>query len=198
MQDKKQHYIPQFYLKNFSIIKKLHEDEKPAVFVYDKVEKKLKRKAIKNVGKENHLYSIRDSDDSLNAIIEKQLSKLEGLFSRILLKIDQSYNNGTFYYEFDDDDKAIISYFILWQIKRTPRMKEILKQTLLKKIETDENWLKNPDYKALNNSTIKAMYNAGHTLNIPNYILNRSWNLFYISDESINLITSDNLINYRN
>jgi hypothetical protein len=198
MQNKNQHYIPQFYLKKFEIKIKIHPNEKPSIFVYDKLMKVVRRKAIKNVGNENHLYTIRRYDDSGNYLIEKTLSNIEGIFSNVLNKIESSFTNGDFNYKFSDDDKLIITFFILWQIKRTPPMIKFYEKLILETISSKENLEKEPEKKSLKNTVLLSMYKAGKRLGITEYILNRSWNIIYITNDNLNLVTSDNLINYRN
>ena len=53
---KKQHYIPQFYLKNFSIN---HNKSDAHLNVYDKIRRKYYESSVRDVSEENYFYTIK-------------------------------------------------------------------------------------------------------------------------------------------
>ena len=81
---KRQHYVPQMYLRNFSV------DEK--CYVFNPYIKIIEHKNIRDICEENYLYEIRDNEgkflfpDSKNEI-EKALSIIEGTDSKLLSSI---------------------------------------------------------------------------------------------------------------
>ena len=54
---KRQHYVPQVYLKGFANITK----KKHLLFVYNKENKKSFKCNIKNIGQENYFYSFQEA-----------------------------------------------------------------------------------------------------------------------------------------
>lgn len=73
------HYLPQFYLKGFSELKR----SSYRVYSYDKEhERKVIKKSIKNICCEKHRYTV--SQDGVNDyFIEKSYSELEGIMSEV-------------------------------------------------------------------------------------------------------------------
>lgn len=67
---KKQHYVPKFYLKNFS-------HDKRTLFCFDKMKCKFYRANITDIAHENLFYGISEIFDG---IMEQSLSKKEALF----------------------------------------------------------------------------------------------------------------------
>src|SRR5574344_1167297 len=77
---KKQHYVPQFLLKNFT-------PNGESIFCYDKIENRISMRKIDNVACENYFYET--TDRPVNEI-ENKLSTIEGKTSLNIQKIVQN------------------------------------------------------------------------------------------------------------
>ena len=104
---KKQHYVPQFYLKNFSIHKKSGEY---SIKCYNKERDKWYISNIMQVAMERYFYDDEDPPE-----IENYFSHLEYLHAKVYHKIvnDQSIEYLTLY------DKCMMSHYIIIQNERT-------------------------------------------------------------------------------
>lgn len=91
MGTKKQHYVPQVYLRNFT-----YTDQ---IWVYNRVNKKIYKSSIRDVCAKNHLYetewinSPNDNDFVLYNAIENTFSEAEGRYAYILKKFISICNN---------------------------------------------------------------------------------------------------------
>jgi hypothetical protein len=88
---KKQHYVPQVYLKNFTCTEQ--------IWVYNRLNKKIYKSSIRDVCVKNHLYeterknSFSDENYVLYNAIENTFSEAEGGYANILKKfISICYN----------------------------------------------------------------------------------------------------------
>jgi len=79
---KKQHYIPECYLKTWCD-PKCPPDQTPYVWIYEKESKIGKKKAPKNIFHETDLYTVKDAAGGRNLEIEHGLSGLENLFAKL-------------------------------------------------------------------------------------------------------------------
>lgn len=91
MGTKKQHYVPQAYLENFSYAKQ--------IWVYNRVNKKIYKSNIRDTCEKNHLYEteLRNSPNHNNFVlynaIENTFSDAEGRYANILKKVISICNN---------------------------------------------------------------------------------------------------------
>ncbi len=83
----KEHYVPQFYLKNFA-------DDNGLLHIYDFKKKKIFTQSAKNICYENNLYETKWENSNpkfgefvLQNHIENIFCKYEGEFSKVLSKI---------------------------------------------------------------------------------------------------------------
>ena len=104
---KKQHYVPQFYLKNFAIHKKSGEY---SIRCYNKERNKWYNSSITQVAMERYFYEKTDPSE-----IENYFSNLEGLHATVYHKIvnDQSIEHLTLY------NKCMMNHYIIVQNERT-------------------------------------------------------------------------------
>jgi len=78
---KRQHWVPQFYLRQFLV-----PDTNPnveQVWVFHRKSGEPKLTGIKNIAIENHLYSPKQSDGSRDPRLENKLSNLEGTLAAL-------------------------------------------------------------------------------------------------------------------
>lgn len=118
---KKQHYVPQVYLRGFSTDEKM-------IMSYDVLcmsEPKLV--PIKSICFENYLYEIKNDDGKMVYVnyLEKFLSKLESEYSNQLAKIidkAKCVDNRDAKLIFDDEMRAFWKAFVLVQMLRHPQV----------------------------------------------------------------------------
>jgi hypothetical protein len=77
---KKQHYVPQFYLKGFT------KKNSSTLFLFDKEKQEIRSQNIKDICSQNYLYSYKDKN-GYNFTVEKELSKHESDYSQVLTDV---------------------------------------------------------------------------------------------------------------
>ncbi|WP_405105669.1 DUF4238 domain-containing protein [Paenibacillus sp. FSL K6-1217] len=113
MQDRRNHYIPQFYLKGF-LDYRVEPPQKPSLWVLDKKEDTLCRKGTKNVAKINGYYDMKLMTGEITTVVESFFSKqIEGPSSLILKKI-------LGYMPINEDERFQFSEFIYYSLVRVP------------------------------------------------------------------------------
>ena len=135
-----QHYVPRFYMKNFSLVKGTGKKEK--VFIsFFQFDEKLYREHIptKTICYENYFYG-EDGE------IEKEFANREKVWARIINDIIETKN-----FDLDDDNIRKLKQFAIYQYHRTlasykygtRMMSEILSQPIINNNpELDENIIK--------------------------------------------------------
>lgn len=192
---KMQHYVPRFYLKNFSI---QESSGKHIINCFDKIEGKVFKTDIRNVAGEKFFHDLeRDKEQK----IELGLSKLERKFSRAVKRLieHKKVNNISEY------QKGMLSLFIAVQMERTKERRESLKDLVnqvyerLSK-ENLSNELRESLEDAKKEKSIKLMHLQGlieWSERFANIIFNLKWILF-INKTKIPFMASDNPINLNN
>jgi hypothetical protein len=131
---KRQHYVPQFYLRNFSF----NENQ---IFVFDKNQQKVFTSAIGSVASAKFFYEW----DTLNSIvgeqfIETKFSKFESLISVILKDLILSLENSSFS-QIINRTKHDIAEFIWYQMIRNPEARIVgrqLHEIIMKSLDEDD------------------------------------------------------------
>ena len=101
-----QHYVPEFYLKNFS-------QNGKQIFVFDKVVQKHFSSSISSVASQQSFY-----DNSANESIENEIGMLETKTGSVLKDLIESLINNQFL-KIDNKQKDILIQFIWLQMNRT-------------------------------------------------------------------------------
>ena len=133
----KEHYVPQFYLRNFA-------DKKGLLHIYDFKQKKYFTQSPKNICYEDNLYETKweNANSKLGEFvlqnhIEKTFCEYEGEFSKILTKILHvcclSQNPNALILQ--GNERNIFFRFIVNMIVRNP---ENMKTLALNKLESDD------------------------------------------------------------
>lgn len=112
VQYKNQHYVPQFYLKQFS-------KDSLTVNLYNIDSKKLSKKGVKNICSKSYFYVRSES-------FEECLSPLENIFSDVFDKLLNEKDLSIL----SDEEYIFLLYFICLQYVRTNKVK----------IESEEFW----------------------------------------------------------
>jgi len=113
---KKQHYVPRFYLSNFT-------NDKDKIFVYDIQTKKVFGSITENVAHKKFFYDFQPLDELYEEqIIEKTLSTFESESAQIINKTIGLLENGSLNDLTIDDKSTLAEYIIsfnsqeLWEI----------------------------------------------------------------------------------
>ena len=156
---KLQHYVPRFYLRNFSTFRK----GSFYLNCFDKKDERTIPVNIRNIGGENYFY---DTQPDTNQIIEKTLGKLESKFNASYEKIIRKENIGSLIQQ----ERRWIAFFVVTQLLRTRLFRDILtaqrkqfKEFFLKEKLTPEFEKKIrgiDDAKTIKEFHIKFMINA--------------------------------------
>jgi hypothetical protein len=122
MQKRKHHYIPIFYLENFTCIPD-DSIQKPYIYVFERGKKEPYRKAPKNVAAETDFYDVEGLDSKLSSVVEDLLSQLESLSSKVLKKIlDRQL--------LTRDDRHLFAMFIISLRVRIPHFRSSFGQVI--------------------------------------------------------------------
>jgi hypothetical protein len=130
---KKQHYIPQVYLRGFSReykpLKKFDDDKRYTVFSYDLLSNKQIEQAIpiKSICYEKSIYELRDQNGDLINVnyLEKTFGILEIEFSKYRRKLERKAyykENLKIRYFLDRDEREFWQSYITFQILRLPQI----------------------------------------------------------------------------
>src|SRR5438445_6655488 len=111
-----QHYVPRFYLQNFS------NKQRDAFLVncFDKTSQKIFRVNIENVAAERYFY---DTDKYTNQLVEKSLGRHESEFNAAYQKMMKVKN----YRALKKKERTSLLFFMSSQEIRTREMRESLK-----------------------------------------------------------------------
>lgn len=109
---KKQHYIPQFYLKGFS-------HDKNNLWMFDKklvTQKSIMQLTTKSIAFENNFYTYK-SIDKTKETLESMFSQMEGVASNVIEKIS---GGG----EINEQEKSDLAVFLSFLWLRVPKSKK--------------------------------------------------------------------------
>ena len=205
-EQRKQHYVPQGYLKNFASGKKGKN-----VFVLSKSRRFVYPDNIENIAAERHFYTI-DSyedkyfwDDLYAKIVEPQLSPL-------LEKIRQNCENVLIQNKatvISRDDKKNLMFHLIFQLLRGKQTrkyeKELYERTIPKAFKSAQKYFKNLDnekltevFQKIENDknyfkelSMESILNEELLLKMANILINYNF-VFYRTNSAIPFITSDN------
>ena len=89
---KRQHYVPKFYLKEFSTAETYGLKDKAQIHIYDIEQEEQDVRNIKTVAYGKYLYSPIDENDDRSSYMEDKLSELENLLSKIWPELANNTN----------------------------------------------------------------------------------------------------------
>ncbi|CEO40777.1 DUF4238 domain-containing protein [Photobacterium kishitanii] len=180
---KKQHYVPQFLLKNFSI------NDTEQLYTYDKLKNVSYKTSVKDSACENGFYNINLNDQCLT--YEHKLSKLEGVSSEIIKSIIDTESLEKL--DEPEDDHIILCFFVSNLLLRVKKQRELSQQlntsicTFIKGLGYNPNDFSN--FKELNEEEIKS----NHVSSLSNQIVNAA-NTF--AGKPIRLLKAPNNIEF--
>lgn len=196
---KKQHYIPQFYLKKF-VQKTDNPKIEPSLWVHKNGVSK--KKSPSNTGFESYFYAI-DGEDLDKNHVEDLLSTIESDTKPVL---DRMLSLGI--HSITEHERYIFARFLSFMFSRTPKMRElnnialsrVIKDYAFQKMNRDGIPLR---FKNLSKDSVIELLNEHWTLpkdaligmglygsvnNLPEFN-DRNWCLFHTNDS--HFITSD-------
>lgn len=116
----KQHYVPQFIMRNFA-------DEKGLLCIIDKQSSPIRAIASKATAIlfENDMYETKNLDGSYfdRNVIENKFAQIEGHIANVLQAVDSELSNRQ---TLSPDEEAAFALFIALQLVRLPMVREII------------------------------------------------------------------------
>ena len=119
---KKQHWVPQFYLKEFAI-EETKRSKKPQVWIFSKTEGDPVRVNVGDIAAKRYLYSPKKKDGSRSWEMENRLAELESAVSMFWPDIARGYVDLN-----EEDTRKIVALFIATLILRHPDKINTVKQ----------------------------------------------------------------------
>lgn len=140
----KQHYIPQFYLKQFS-------DNKKVLYQYDIVNNKSFSApvSVESICFEKNLYEFKDNNGNIveENLIEKWLSVYEGEFAKTFRNIQNKATHKDNFHTLcflTREEKVLLVFFMATLILRNPEILKTAQETALEvygnKIDANSAW----------------------------------------------------------
>lgn len=127
---KKQHYVPQFYLREF-VEPKTPAHYEPYVWIFSKDGKNKERRAPHNTFHETDLYTL-EIEGQKHYSIETSLAQLESRYAEIVRKKIKKH------LPLADEEHGVLCAFVAAMMQRTLRIKENLESFLDRGIEKVE------------------------------------------------------------
>lgn len=207
-QYKRQHYLPQFYLKGFSInflLPPLKRDQDYLIWYYNKKSRRVNSKPVKKIAVKNYLYSWKVPEGSYNVDIEKILSQSEAIIAPVINKIHNNIillsksprsRKSKKLLHHDEEDWSILIEFLLMMIRRIPKtIKKVFndyKKYLEENMETDlsDTYVQEIKKGAVITSMMIGDGSGQHDLF--DTLAQKNLFLLYIRSDKASFITSDN------
>lgn len=210
---KKQHFIPRFYLRKFSLIGDINDynnDKKNKVLIYDKKNNKQYASTVYNIACENYFYDLDNVNNKNNKqIFENEFSNMESKFSMLLTHFINRCKQKENYYSaliINKKEREEFSFYLTMQLLRTKKFRDIqgkLYQKLLdNRIHFYKLYKKNyfNEEIALNVGDIKINSKTKQLKSLSDdelidefiYFISNSYWTFMYNDTSTPFIISDN------
>ena len=204
--NKRQHFLPQFYLKGFAPKKSL-ESGNPEIWLYSKELEEVKRKGIKNTAQKPHYYSWLNDEGERDHSKDSELSRLENFVAPIIRKIDrnvmqlirhQGYESH--FGNLEDVNSTEVSELLLFVVSMMTRVPAVIDKMSenveqgLRYIFGDELYEK--DSNLTKKTVVSSALSIGSGLSSENnfhqIFLRREASIAFVPDLNSSLITSDN------
>jgi type I restriction enzyme S subunit len=118
---KKQHYVPQSYLKRFTI-----KNEKSLIWKFDKKKNEYNQTpaSVKKICTEDYLYYIPDGDGFDHVTLEDKISEIEKIGNDIIIKIINDVNTNKPYVRISEEEKGYFAFYIGLMLTRGPAFRD--------------------------------------------------------------------------
>jgi len=193
---KKQHYVPQCYLREFR--DPASDSDDPSVWIFNKDGTGRRRDKVRNVLAVNDLYTLKYQGQK-NYVIEKTLSNLEGEYAAVFRRKIRDRKS------LSDEEHAIVCLFVAVMLQRTLRFKSVI-DNFMDQITTHVQAIEKhhgiPGQKSEELNRVKEdLHKTAILENAPNLaqVLQRMNMAFFCTDRSsAKFITSDDPCNLFN
>jgi hypothetical protein len=112
---KRHHYLPQFYLKNFT-------DDNGLLWVFDREKNEYRQQLPKDTAIKGYYYAFKGKDGRKHTEIENFFSVIEGKTKPILIKLDKKESINT-------EEKEILAIFISFLKTRVPHFEKLTNES---------------------------------------------------------------------
>lgn len=186
----KQHYVPQFYLKNFSSRKTVKGKKHYSINCFDKELGTNYVAKIKNIAQEKFFY------EETGRSLEKEISEIESACSKVLKDLISSKNEKLLEV---DKERSIISLFLALQFIRTKEVREMIKESV-SEIKTflyedreklPESWINQLEQNNEDYGKLLHINHFKHILEYSEMFFSKKW-CFIINSTESSFWTSDN------
>jgi hypothetical protein len=164
---KKEHYVPQFYLRRFC-------SSDGGIFVYDKPLNKVFRANVRDIASDKYFYDMPAIDGvvGMEQFVEKYFHPIESETAAVLEKLVLELDSGTFDH-LSGEHRSTLSIFLVFQFMRTVEARHEIVQTIEKLEErllrdflaTKHPEVADKDFKVVLNEEEHASLHAEHLLN---------------------------------
>jgi hypothetical protein len=120
---KGQHIVPRCYLREF-IDPFTPAKYEPYVWIFEKGDRKGKKKSPENIFKATDFYTLRVGDDEKNYLVEESLSKLEGQYATIFRRKIKNH------LPLNENEHVIFCAFVYAMFHRSKKFKANLESSL--------------------------------------------------------------------
>jgi len=209
---KKQHYLPKFYLNNFSYVEKFNDKNQNIIWYYNKKQKIIRRKSTENIAYKSYYYSFKTTNDEYDLSVEKYFSKLENETAEIIRKIENDSNviiknltktgkRDNISRKLNENEKQILLIFIFYMWKRVPAFVNELEKEWGKEYNKSLKENKRTfNYNEFKEQIIELMMGIGTSSqnNFLNLFNIKNITFLYNNFDDVSIITTDNPFIRRN
>jgi hypothetical protein len=118
-----QHYIPQFYLREF-LDPTCPQYQEPYLWVYEKGRATPRKRAPKNIAVESHFYSVETESGDKDSAVEDLLSRVESQTAPIWSKLGDRRQH------LSDRERVIIAEFVACMSTRVPSIRTMMNSVI--------------------------------------------------------------------
>jgi len=156
---KNQHIIPQCYLKQF-VDPNTPPGQEPYVWIFERDNKKGKKKAPKNILSETDFYTLKVKSGEKDYSIEESLSQLESEYSSVFEKKIR------YKIPLNDYDHIVLCAFVAAMLQRTLKQKENIEGFFDQLIKVTEDVEKAHGIKRKKSSELRQAKEDAHKLSM--------------------------------
>jgi len=156
---KKQHYIPQCYLREW-VDPKTPADQNPYVWIFEKGKRSGRKKAPSNIFTEQDLYTLNLETGEKSYSIEETLSNLEGKYAEVFR------NKIKKHLALNEEDHIILCAFVSVMLQRTLRNRDNLDRFYNELVERSEEVEKANNLEPTESKRLKEFQKNTHKLGV--------------------------------
>ena len=192
----KQHYVPLCYLREW-VDPNTPQDQEPYVWIFNRGEKKGRKKAPANIFTETDLYTLRSRSGEKSYVIEETLANLEGRYATVFR---EKIKNRV---PLNDEDHVILCAFVGAMLQRTPRHRDSLERFFSQLIEHTEAMEQAHGVKPIQSEQLKELRRDSHRLGVVELLpdlteLLTKMSIAFLCAEGAKFVTSDDPCNLFN